>query len=88
MSNISLSTSSRTLLDDKLVLFVEATGQTHLLDSSVEQIFKLLENNSYSERSLLKALEGDFPLHEQDLLSQYIKDVIHSLVEIEAIKVA
>ncbi len=74
------------IYNDDAVVFAPHTGQTHLLDSSAHTVLELIsESTPVSKTDLIALLKTDEVEGQKDLLSNYISDIIDSLLNIELI---
>ena len=72
--------------DEQLIIFDSNTGQTHCLDSNVNEIFQQLSCNKPTPLSKLKSY---FILSckddEKAMLNDYIQDMIDNLLKLKLI---
>ena len=89
MSLLLLNEVSIASYGDEIVIYVSHTGQTHLLDAVVVELFDLLTSfpNISTNTLIIRLLNlEDNSYHKKELLIKYFNDIIESLINIEVIK--
>ncbi|MCH2056453.1 MAG: hypothetical protein MK214_07535 [Thalassotalea sp.] len=72
--------------NDSSVLFCSHTGKTHVVeDSALELLEEIPEEKAISIESILHKISIKYPHDDKELLSQYISDIIKSLIDYEII---
>ncbi|MCJ8321077.1 MAG: hypothetical protein MJK12_15665 [Colwellia sp.] len=73
--------------DEQIIVFDPNTGQTHCLDSNVNEIFSQLQPNQAITLSQLQQfyIPEDCPSEEKSVLNSYIQDMINNLLRLKLV---
>lgn len=71
---------------DVSVIFCSNSGRTHAIDRNAIEVIDLIQSNEpIDEHLLVSTMAHSYPEDNEELLSQYVRDIISNLIELEII---